>query len=113
MKIFLIILGIIVYIFIGVLYYWALILIDYKKSKTKQSLGCWLSEFSYNNSIDGFMETREQSYFCFSVFWIVTLPFYAVMMLLYHIICLFSNIIKKILGIPVITSEEFKKMCEE
>lgn len=68
---------------------------EIKKSKTKQSLGCWLSEFSYNNSIDCFMETREQSYFCFSVFWIVTLPFYAVMMLFYHIICLFSNIIKK------------------
>lgn len=113
MKIFLIILGIIVYIFIGVLCYWTLILIDYKKSKTKQSLDCWLSEFSYNNSINGFMETREQSYFCFSVFWIVTLPFYVVKMLFYHIICLFSNIIKKILGIPVIASKEFKKMCEE
>lgn len=35
MKIFLIILGIIVYIFIGVLCYWTLILIDYKKQKTK------------------------------------------------------------------------------
>lgn len=34
-KIFLFILGIIVYIFIGVLYYWTLILIDYKKQKTK------------------------------------------------------------------------------
>ena len=45
MKIFLIILGIIIYIFIGVLCYWTSILIDYKKSKTKQSLGCWLSEF--------------------------------------------------------------------
>ena len=99
MEIFLIILGIIVYIFIGVLCYWTSILIDYKKSKTKQSLDCWLSEFSYNNSIDGFMETREHSYFCFSMFWIVTLPLYIVAKLFYYIVYLFSNIIKKILKI--------------
>ena len=99
MEIFLTILGIIVYIFIGVLCYWTLILIDYKKSKTKQSLGCWLSEFSDNNSIDGFTETREQSYFCFSIFWIVSLPFYVILILFHHIICLFSNIVKKILKI--------------
>lgn len=69
MKIFLIILGIIVYIFIGVLCYWASILINYKKSKTKQSLGCWLSEDDF--SVDAF-DTREHSYFCFSMFWIVS-----------------------------------------
>ena len=98
----LIIFGVIVtYIFIGVLCYWISILIGYKKSKTKQSLGCWLSEFSYDNSIDGLMETREQSYFCFSVFWIITLPFYVVVMLFYYTICLFSNIIKKNLGIQL------------
>ena len=68
MKIFLIILGIIVYIFIGVLCYWTSILIGYKKSKTKQLLSYWLSEFSDDISIDGFFDTREQSYFCFSMF---------------------------------------------
>ena len=95
MEIFLIILGIIVYIFIGVLCYWTSILIGYKKSKTKQLLSYWLSEFS----IDGFFDTRENSYFCFSMFWIVSLPLYTIVMLFHHIICLFSNIVKKILKI--------------
>lgn len=99
MKIFLIILGIIIYIFIGVLCYWSSILINYKKSKTKQSLSCWLSEFSVDTSVDGFMDTREHSYFCFSMFWIVSLPLYVIAKLFYNTICLFSNIIKKILKI--------------
>lgn len=99
MEIFLIILGIIVYIFIGVLCYWISILIGYKKSKTKQLLSYWLSEFSDDISIDGFFDTREQSYFCFSTFWIVSLPLYTIVMLFYYIVYLFSNIIKKILKI--------------
>ena len=99
MEIFLIILGIIIYIFIGVLCYWTSILIGYKKSKTKQSLGCWLSEFSVDTSVDGFMDTREHSYFCFSMFWIVSLPLYVIAKLFYNTICLFSNIVKKILKI--------------
>ena len=99
MEIFLIILGIVVYIFIGVLCYWISILIGYKKSKTKQLLSYWLSEFSDDISIDGFFDTREQSYLCFSMFWIVSLPLYTIVMLFHHIVCLFSNVIKKILKI--------------
>lgn len=99
MEIFLIILGIIVYIFIGVLCYWISILIGYKKSKTKQLLSYWLSEFSDDISIDGFFDTRENSYFCFSMFWIVSLPLYAIAKLFYYIVYLFSNIVKKILKI--------------
>ena len=99
MEIFLIILGIVVYIFIGVLCYWISILIGYKKSKTKQLLSYWLSEFSDDISIDGFFDTREQSYLCFSMFWIVSLPLYTIVMLFHYIVCLFSNIIKKILKI--------------
>ena len=99
MEIFLIVLVIVVYIFIGVLCYWTSILINYKKSKTEETLDYWLSEFSSDISIDGFFDTRKESYFCFSVFWIVSLPIYAIVMLFYHIICLFSNIIKKILKI--------------
>ena len=98
MEIFLIILGIIVYIFIGVLCYWTSILINYKKSKTKQSLNCWLISED-DISTDGFFDIREHSYFCFSMFWIITLPFYVILILFHHIICLFSNIIKKILKI--------------
>ena len=98
MEIFLIILGIIVYIFIGVLCYWTSILIDYKKSKTKQSLSYWLSE-DYIYTDDLFFDIRKHSYFCFSMFWIVTLPLYIVEKLFYYIAYLFSNIIKKILKI--------------
>lgn len=95
MKIFLIIFGIIVvYIFIGVLCYWASILICYKKSKTKNSLNYWLNDYYEGSSI-----TREQNYFWFSAFWIITLPFYIVVMLFYFIGLQFSNIIKKILKI--------------
>lgn len=97
MKIFLIIFGIIVaYIFIGVLCYWASILICYKKSKTKNSLNYWLNEICDEGN---FMDTREESYFWFSAFWIITLPFYIVGMLFYFIGLQFSNIIKKILKI--------------
>ena len=97
MEIFLIILGIIVYIFIGVLCYWTSILIDYRKSKTKQSLSYWLSE---DLSPDDFsLCIRKYSYFCFSMFWIVTLPLYIVEKLFYYIAYIFSNIIKKILKI--------------
>lgn len=93
MKIFLVVFGIIVaYIFIGVLCYWTSILIGYKRSKTKDSLNYWLNEI-----YDG--DTREQSYFWFSVFWIVALPLYVVALLFYYIGCLFSNIIKKILKV--------------
>lgn len=99
MEIFLIILGIVVYIFIGVLCYWTSILIGYKKSKTKQLLSYWLSEFSDDISIDGFFVTRKQNYLRFSMFWIVSLPLYTIVMLFHHIVCLFSNIIKKILKI--------------
>lgn len=97
MKIFLIIFGIIVaYIFIGVLCYWISILIGYKKSKSKNSLNYWLNEFCDDGSM---MDTREQSYFWFSMFWIITLPFYIIVMLFYFIGLRFSNIIKKILKI--------------
>lgn len=99
MEIFLIVLVIVVYIFIGVLCYWTSILIGYKKSKTKLILSYWLSEFSDDISIDGFFDTREQSYLCFSMFWIVSLPLYTIVMLFHHTICLFSNIVKKILKI--------------
>ena len=95
MKIFLIIFEIIVaYIFIGVLCYWTSILINYKKSKTKNSLNYWLNGWYEDSSI-----TREQNYFWFSAFWIITLPFYIVVMLFYFIGLQFSNIIKKILKI--------------
>lgn len=96
MKIFLIIFGIIVaYIFIGVLCYWASILICYKKSKTKISLNYWLNDLDESS----FMDTREETHFWFSAFWIITLPFYIVVILFYFIACLFSNIIKKILKV--------------
>lgn len=97
MKIFLIIFGsVIAYIFIGVLCYWTLILTGYKKSKTKNSLKYWLTEICE----EGFVcDTRESGYFWFSVFWIVTLPFYTVVLLFYYIGCLFSKIIKSILKI--------------
>lgn len=99
MEIFLIVLVIVVYIFIGVLCYWTSILIDYKKSKTKQSLSCWLVSED-DISADGlFFDIRKHSYFCFSMFWIVTLPLYIVAKLFYYIVYLFSNIIKKILKI--------------
>ena len=95
MKIFLIIFGIIVaYIFIGVLCYWTSILICYKKSKSKKSLNYWLNDCYEDSFI-----TREQNYFWFSAFWIITLPFYIVVMLFYFIGFQFSNIIKKILKI--------------
>lgn len=97
MKIFLIIFGATVaYIFIGVLCYWTSILIGYKKSKTTNSLKYWLNEICDDAS---FTDTREQSYFWFSVFWIIALPFYIVVLLFYYISYLFSNIIKKILKI--------------
>lgn len=97
MKIFLIIFGATVaYIFIGVLCYWTSILIDYKKSKTENSLKDWLNEVCDDSK---FNDTREQDYFWFSVFWIIALPFYIVVLLFYYISCLFSNIIKKVLKI--------------
>lgn len=96
MKMFLIIFGIIVYIFIGVLCYWTSILINYKKSKAKRSLNDWLNEIN-----DDGVTRRKQSYFWFSVPWIITLPIYVVIFLLYFIACQFSNIIKKILKIDI------------
>lgn len=97
MKIFLIIFGIIVaYIFIGVLCYWTSILICYKKSKTKKSLNDWLNDWLDEGS---FMDTREETHLWFSTFWIITLPFYIVVILFYFIGLQFSNIIKKILKI--------------
>lgn len=103
MKIFLIIFGAIVaYIFIGVLCYWTSILIGYKKSKTKNSLNYWLNEICDDVS---FNDIREQDYFWFSVFWIITIPFYIVVLLFYYISRLFSNIIKKILKINQLDSE--------
>ena len=94
MKVFLIVFGIVVaYIFIGVLYYWTSILICYKKSKTKKSLNYWLNDY------EGSFITNEQNYFWLSVFWIITLPFYIVIILFYFISFIFSNIIKKILKI--------------
>lgn len=102
MKIFLIIFGIIIaYIFIGILCYWTSILIGYKRSKTKNSLNYWLNEICDDGN---FMDIREQSYFWFSVFWIITLPFYIVVLLFYFIACQFSNIIKKILKINQLDS---------
>ena len=97
MKIFLIIFGATVaYIFIGVLCYWTSILIDYKKSKTENSLKDWLNEVCDDGK---FNDIREQDYFWFSVFWIITIPFYIAVLLFYYIGCLFSNIIKKVLKI--------------
>ena len=103
MKIFLIIFGtIITYIFIGVLYYWISILIDYKKSKTKRPLNDWLQEFC-----DGGLtrDTRENNYFWDAVLWAIMLPIYMVALLLYFICNLFSNIIKNILKINKLNSE--------
>ena len=98
MEIFLIILGIIVYIFIDILCYWTSILIDYKKSKTKQSLSCWLNEdYISDDGLSHFK--RNDIYFYFSKFWIITLPLYIIAKLYYYITYLFSNIIKKILKI--------------
>lgn len=97
MKIFLIIFGaIIAYIFIGVLCYWTSILIGYKKSKTTNSLKYWLNEICDDAS---FNDIREQDYFWFSVFWIITIPFYIVVLLFYYISRLFSKIIKRVLKI--------------
>lgn len=97
MKIFLIIFGIIVaYIFIGVLCYWTSILIGYKKSKTEKPLNDWLNEVCDEGNI---RDTREASYCWLSVFWIIALPFYTVVLLFYCISCLFSNIIKNVLKI--------------
>jgi hypothetical protein len=96
MKIFLIVFGIVVYIFIGVLCYWISILIDYKKSKSKNSLNYWLNEFNSDE-----VTKRKQNYFWFSAPWIITLPIYAVILLFYFITCQFSNIIKKILKIDI------------
>lgn len=97
MKTFLIIFGIIVnYIFIGVLYYWILILIDYKRSKTKRTLNDWLNEICDEGNI---RNTREQGYFWEAVFWVIMLPIQIVVLLFYFITCLFSNIIKNILKI--------------
>lgn len=107
MKTFLIIFCVIIaYIFIGVLCYWTLILSGYKKSKTKNSLKYWLNEIC-EESCSGFYfsDTREQGYFWFSVFWIVALPFYSVVLLFYYISCLFSNIIKKILKVNKLEDE--------
>lgn len=95
MKTFLIIFGIIIaYIFIGVLYYWISILIDYKKSKTKRPLHDWLNE-----TCDEVMNTREDCYLYSSIFWIISLPMNIIMTVFGFIIYLFSNIIKNILKI--------------
>lgn len=103
MKVFLIVFGIIVaYIFIGILCYWTSILIGYKKSKTKRPLNDWLNEICGEGFIS---DTRESGYFYLSMFWIITLPFYAVILLFYFIICQFSNIIKKILKIDILENK--------
>lgn len=97
MKIFLIIFGIIVtYIFIGVLYYWISISIGYKRSKTKRTLNDWLNEICDEGNI---RDTIEQGYFWEAVFWVIILPMRMVVLLVYFITCLFSNIIKNILKI--------------
>ena len=97
MKIFLIIFGIIVtYIFIGVLYYWISISIGYKRSKTKRTLNDWLNEICDEGYIE---DTREQGYFWEAAFWVIMLPMRMVVLLVYFITCLFSNIIKNILKI--------------
>lgn len=97
MKIFLIIFGIIVtYIFIGVLYYWISISIGYKRSKTKRTLNDWLNEICDEGNIG---DTRKQGYFWEAVFWVIILPMRMVVLLVYFITCLFSNIIKNILKI--------------
>ena len=97
MKIFLIIFGIIVtYIFIGVLYYWISISIGYKRSKTKRTLNDWLNEICDEGNIG---DTIEQGYFWEAVFWVIILPMRIVVLLVYFITCLFSNIIKNILKI--------------
>ena len=103
MKIFLIIFGIIVvYIFIGVLYYWVSILIGYKKSKTRRTLNNWLNEICNEGIIS---DTRESGYFWEAVFWVIMLPMRMVALLLYFIGSLFSNIIKNILKINQLDGE--------
>ena len=103
MKIFLIIFGIIVtYVFISVLYYWISISIDYKRSKTKRTLNDWLNEICDEGNI-GYI--REQGYFWEAVFWVIMLPMRMVLLLVYFITCLFSNIIKNILKINKLDSK--------
>ena len=103
MKIFLIIFGIIVtYIFIGVLYYWISISIGYKRSKTKRTLNDWLNEICDESNI---AYIREQGYFWEAVFWVIMLPMRMVLLLVYFITCLFSNIIKNILKINKLDDE--------
>ena len=103
MKIFLIIFGIIVsYVFISVLYYWISISIGYKRSKTKRTLNDWLNEICDEGNI---VDTREQGYFWEAVFWVIILPMRMVVLLVYFITCLFSNIIKNILKINKLDSK--------
>ena len=108
MKIFLIIFGaIIAYIFIGVLYYWTSILINYKKSKTKRPLNDWLQEYCD----EGFIcDTRENCYFGDAMLWAIMLPMYMVALSLYFICSLFSNIIKNILKINKLDDKSWKDL---
>jgi hypothetical protein len=104
MKIFLIVFGIVIaYIFIGVLCYWSSILIGYKKSKTKRPLNDWLNEICDEGII---RDTRESSYFWLSVFWIILIPMYIVALFFYLIGYLFSNIIKNVLKINKLNTNE-------
>lgn len=87
--------GIILYIFIGVLTYWGAVLSDYRRSKPSKPLEVWLDEYCDAGFIT--RDTRDNCYFWFAVFWIVTLPFCIVGYSIYYITKFFSFFIKKML----------------
>ena len=81
------IIGIILYIFIGVLVYWEAASFDYRRLKPGKPLEVWLDELCD----DGFVcDTRDNCYLWFAAFWAITLPLHIVGYFIYYTTKLFS-----------------------
>lgn len=87
--------GIILYIFIGVLVYWVAALFDYRRLKPGKPLEVWLDEYCDAGFIT--RDTRDNCYFWFAAFWVITLPLHIVEYFIYYITKFFSFFIKKML----------------
>ena len=86
--------GIILYIFIGVLVYWGAALFDYRRSNSTKSLEAWLNEYCDSAFA---RDTRDNCYFWFAAFWAITLPLHIVGYFIYYIAKFFSSFTKKML----------------